>query len=252
MKIKTQINIDSKRYPRALKTAKKLKELSGSLDPLNNEEVVFLGYISTCVALEAFINYVLYIFAQEDGNPAINKRFNRLKTFFASINYDSYYVEKDKTIFLNAKESTESVLDHFQKKYFFKTNGEIPYNQRNDVIHGNLNAIRFVQEVSSEQKHQELLKQQSTPEKIDQFYNYGLSKQIFHEMFNDCNELIFRVHEFFEKFIKYSLIQLSENHDPIKEYDDRLGRMKALDHFINFPYDHEFITWSAGASLISK
>lgn len=143
-------------------------------------------------------------------------------------------------------------MDDFQRKYFHKTNGESLYDQRNDVIHGNLNAVRFEQEVSSEQEHQELLTKQSTPEKIDQFYNYGLSTEIFHEIFDGCNDLIFRVHEFFNKYINYSLIQLATEYNPKKEQNDRLGRMKALNHFIHFPYDHEYKTWSAGASVISK
>lgn len=73
--------------------------------------------------------------------------------------------------------------------------------KRNDVIHGNLNAVRFEQEVYSDQEHQAFLNQESTPEKIDQFYNYGLSIDIFHEMFSDCNDLILRVHGFFQNIL---------------------------------------------------
>ncbi|ANN91270.1 hypothetical protein SCO11_09655 [Legionella pneumophila serogroup 1] len=252
MKIQTQIHIDSKRYPRALSTAKKLKKISDSLDPLNKEEVVFLGYISSCVALEAFINYMLYIFAQEVGSLVINKRFNRMKAYFESITYHSSNIKEDESVFLKDKQKIEYLLNNFQSKYFLEINGEIPYNKRNDVLHGNLNAVRFWQEVNSELEHNELLKQQSTPEKIDEFYNYGLSTEIFHEMFDDCNELIFRIHEFFQKYIDYSSIQLAKEHNPSKEQEDRLGRMQALDHFIHFPYDHEYKTWSASASVISK
>ena len=113
MKIKTQIQIDSKRYPRALKTAKKLKEASVDLGIMNKEEIVFLGYISSCVALEAFINYMLYIFAQEDGGNQINKRFNRLKNYFSSLIYDAYYIKEEESLFLTDKQEIEDLLKNF-------------------------------------------------------------------------------------------------------------------------------------------
>ena len=97
-----------------------------------------------------------------------------------------------------------------------------------------------------------MLNQQSTPEKIDQFYNYGLSIDIFHEMFDDCKDLILRVHGFFQKYINYAMIQLAQKYDPIKYSNDQLGRMSALDHFIHFKYDYEYINWSAGATVLSK
>ena len=47
-----------------------------------------------------------------------------------------------------------------------------------------------------------------------------------------------------------SAIQLAEEYDPSKEQDERLERMDALEHFIHFPYDHEYTAWSASASVM--
>lgn len=107
-----------------------MKEASIELKILNKEEIVFLGYISSCVALEAFINYMLYIFAQEDGGKQINKRFNRLKNYFASLIYDAYYIKVEESLFLTDKQVIEDLLKKFQEKYFLEQNGEIPYNEK--------------------------------------------------------------------------------------------------------------------------